>query len=188
MIIFVGGMIGAGKSTIAKGLAKSLCFPYYDVDEIKKVVYRKDANYDKNMREGITFSDELRYEVYDLVSKDLQALVKTEPHIVVDETLHKRDTRHALYDEAQRLAGGFIVVWVHADEELILQRLGSQKREGHILDNPLPMHQMLRDEFEPYQRCIIDCPNNGASDETIADLVNLIDNIAILSVGKHDRR
>ncbi len=181
MIIFVGGLIGAGKSTIAKGLASHFDFPYFDVDEVKKVVYQKDPDYEKNLREGIPFSDETRMEVFQMVCDDLERLVGELPHIVVDETLHKREIRHVLYDEARRIAGGFIVIWVHADEDLILQRLGGQKREGHILDDPLPMHHMLRKEFENYKRCIIDCPNNETSDAAIDDLVNLIESIGLLS-------
>lgn len=36
MIIFVGGLIGAGKSSVAKGLAERLGFLYFDLDETKK--------------------------------------------------------------------------------------------------------------------------------------------------------
>jgi gluconate kinase len=181
MIIFVGGLIGAGKSTIAKGLASHFGFPYFDVDEIKKVVYRNDPDYEKNLRDGIPFSDETRTEVFRLVCNDLETLVNEFPHIVVDETLHKRETRQFLYDEARRIAGGFIVVWVHADEDLILARLGGKKREGHLLDDPLPMHNMLRKEFENYKRCIIDCPNNETPEAAIADLVSLIETMGSLS-------
>jgi len=181
VIIFVGGLIGAGKSTIAKGLASHFDFPYYDVDKIKKVVYREDPDFDKNLREGIPFCDETRIKVFEMVCKDLESLVEKEPHVVVDETLHKRETRHVLYDEARRMAGGFIVVWVHADEDLILERLGGQKREGHLLDDPLPMHHKLRAEFEDYKRCIIDCPNNRSPDEAVGGLVKLIESIGTLS-------
>ena len=73
MIVFVGGIIGAGKSTVAKGLARHFGFPYYDVDEIKKRVFRKDPDYAKNIAEGIPFSDELRREVFRQVFDDLVA-------------------------------------------------------------------------------------------------------------------
>jgi len=181
VIIFVGGLIGAGKSTIAKGLASHFGFPYFDVDEIKKVVYRQDPDYEKNLREGIPFCDETRTKVFQLVCDDLGKLVSEYPHIVVDETLHKRETRQFLYAEAQRIAGGFIVIWVHADEHLILERLGGEKREGHLLDDPLPMHNRLRKEFENYKRCIIDCPNNETPEAAIDDLVNLIESMGSLA-------
>jgi predicted kinase len=103
------------------------------------------------------------------------------PHVVVDETLHKREIRRALYAEAERLAGGFIVIWVQAREDLILQRLGASKRDGHVLDDPLPLHHAFRREFEEYERCVVDCPNNASADEAIADLVHFIENVGALS-------
>ena len=181
MIIFVGGTIGAGKSTIARGLATHFGFPYYDVDEVKKVVYRQDPDFEKNMSEGIPFSDETRREVFRQVCSDLDDLVEKQPNIVVDETLHKREIRHILYDQARKIAGGFIVIWVQAREDVILKRLGKKKRSGHLLDDPLPLHNTITREFEDYNRCVIDCPNNGLPEEAVADLVHLIESIGALA-------
>ena len=181
MIIFVGGIIGAGKSTIAKGLASHFAFPYYDVDEIKKEVFSKDPDYERNIAQGIPFNDELRRQVFERVFEDLEELVAEHPHIVVDETLHKREIRHHLYDEAERIAGGFLVIWVQAQEETILERLGAGKRSGHFLSDPLPLHNAFKREFEEYDRCIIDCHNNGTAEETVADLVHLFENIAAIT-------
>lgn len=184
MIIFVGGMIGAGKSTIARALAQRLEVPYYDVDEIKKVIFRKDPDYERNIAEGIPFSDEIRLEVFRNVFEDLEKLVMRNPHVVVDETLHKREIRHFLYHEARRIAGGFIVIWVQAKDEVILERLGAQKREGHILDDPLPLHNAFKKEFEEYNRCVIDCPNNGTPEEAVSDLVHLLRSIGEISASQ----
>ena len=181
MIIFVGGLIGAGKSTIARGLSERLGLPYYDVDEVKKVVYRQDPDFEKNIREGIPFSDERRIQVFEAVCKDLEKMIESAPHIVVDETLHRRETRHVLYDHARRISDGFIVIWVHADEQTILERLGSQNRTGHLLDDPLPLHHAFREQFEDYRRCVVDCPNNGSVDDAVGDLVGLIRSIGALS-------
>ena len=181
MIIFVGGVIGAGKSTVAKCLADHFAIPCYDVDAVKMKVFRRDPDYERNIEEGIPFNDELRREVFRQVFKDLEDLVGEHPHIVVDETLHKREIRHFLYEEAQRIAGGFIVIWVQAREEIILERLGAKKRSGHFLHDPLPLHKAFKRQFEEYDRSIIDCHNNGPVEKTIADLVHLFDNIATLS-------
>jgi predicted kinase len=181
MIIFVGGIIGAGKSTVAKALADHFGFPYYDVDNIKKDVFRRDPDYERNVAEGIPFSDESRREVFRQAFADLEELVKVHPHVVVDETLHKRDIRHPLYAEAERIAGGFIIIWVQAREEIVIERLGERKRVGHLLDDPIPLHNAFKREFEEYDRCIIDCHNNGTVEETVADLMKLFDNIGKLS-------
>lgn len=182
MIIFVGGLIGAGKSTIARGMAKHFSFPYYDVDEVKKIVYRQDPDFERNIAEGIPFSDELRIEVFRRVFKDLEELVKTNPHIVVDEALHKREIRQELYREARRIAGDFIVIWVQADKETIRQRLRGNTRSGHILDDPMPLHDAFARQFEDYHRCVIDCPNNGTAEEAINDLVHLMEAIGDLTL------
>jgi len=181
MIIFVGGTIGAGKSTIARGLAKHFTFPYYDVDEVKKVVFRRDPDFERNISEGIPFGDDIRRELFQQVFVDLEELIGKHPHIVVDETLHKREIRHILYDQARKVAGGFIVIWVQAREEVIIKRLGKKKRIGHLLDDPLPLHNAFTKEFEDYNRCVIDCPNNGTVAEAVADLVHLIESIGALA-------
>jgi len=181
MIIFVGGLIGAGKSTIAQGLAEHFAIPYYDVDQVKKLVYREDPDFEKNIVEGIPFSDDLRREVFRRVFADLEQLIAQNPHIVVDETLHKRNIRHFLYAEARRISGDFIVIWVQARKEVILKRLGGKKRSGHLLNDPMPLHDAFAREFEDYDRCIIDCHNNGSAEETVADLVHLIRSSASLA-------
>ncbi len=181
MIIFVGGIIGAGKSTVAKALASHFDFPYYDVDEIKKEVFRRDPDYEKNIAEGIPFNDDLRRDVFTRVFEDLEKLVDDYPHIVVDETLHKREIRHFLYEEAERIAGGFIVIWVQARGDVIIKRLGAKKRSGHLLNDPLPLHKAFERDFEQYDRCIINCHNNGTVDKTVADLVHLFENVATLA-------
>lgn len=186
MIIFVGGLIGAGKSTIARGLADHFSIPYYDVDEVKKVVYRDDPDFEKNIAESIPFSSETRREVFRRVFEDLEKLIDEHPHIVVDETLHKREIRHFLYEEARRISGNFIVIWVQAREDVILQRLGDKKRSGHLLNDPLPMHNAFAREFEDYDRCIIDCHNNGPAEETVADLVHLIKSAGALASFRSD--
>ncbi len=180
MIIFVGGVIGAGKSTVARGLADHFGFPYYAVDEVKKEVFRQDPDYDRNIAEGIPFSDAIRRQLFRRVVADVEELVSEHPHIIVDETLHKREIRHYLYEEAERVAGGFIVIWVQAREEIILERLGDKERSGHFLTDPLPLHKAFKRDFEEYDRSVIDCHNNYSAEETVADLVMLFDNIAAL--------
>ena len=70
MIIFVGGGIGAGKSSVAKGLAEHLSLLYYDVDKHKRVIYRQDPDYQNNMDKGIPFCKETRMKVYRKVVGD----------------------------------------------------------------------------------------------------------------------
>ena len=181
MIIFVGGGIGAGKSSVAKELARHLSLLYNDVDEHKRVIYRQDPDYQHNMDEGIPFCKETRMKVYRKVVSDFAELSKTHQHLVVDETLHKQELRHYLFAGAKEHFVSYIVVWVKTSEEVILDRLTSNNREGHLLKDPIAMHKNFMKEFEPFKQSILVCRNDGRLEDTIKELKNLFDTIAICS-------
>ena len=174
MIIFVSGDVGAGKSTIAKWLADEFDCHYYEVDAVKGEVYRQDPSFERNFREGIEFSMETRARVYERVIEDLDALRNDHEYVVVDEVLYTRKLRHTLYEAAEKLFGSFIIVWVRADEDVLLDRLRSKKRVGHLLDDPVPMHNANKEEFQEFNRSVIVCSNNGTPQEAISHLKALI--------------
>ena len=97
MIIFVGGVVGAGKSSVAQGLARHLSLHYYDVDEHKRAIYMQDPDFQYNMEQGIPFSEETRLQVFDRVIRDFSELSTVHQHLVVDETLHKKQLREHLF-------------------------------------------------------------------------------------------
>jgi len=181
MIIFVGGVIGAGKSSVARGLAEHLGVYYYDVDIHKKPIYRQDPAFQHNMDNGVPFCEETRMKVFHKVAEDFSELSQTHKHMVVDETLHKRRPREFLFEQAQKYFGGYLVIWVKASEDVILQRLTSQKREGHILKNPLEMHKAFLDEFESFEESFIICVNDGELSHTVDEINRLFDTIAVCS-------
>lgn len=181
MIIFFGGLIGAGKSSVAKGFAEHLAVHYYDVDEHKRVIYQQDPAYQHNMEHGIPFSKETRLKVFRKVVNDFSELSKTHQHLVVDETLHNKELREYLFEGAKKYFGGYIIVWVQASEEVILNRLTNKAREGHILKDAVKMHNAFLKEFEPFDETIISCNNDGALEDTIDEINTLFDNIATCS-------
>ena len=178
MIIFVGGLIGAGKSTIARQIAAEFECHYYDADETKRRFFRDDPDFERNLAQGIPFSDETRIKVFEQVIRDLETLRESHTHVVVDETLHRRDLRQRLYDAAERLFGSFLIVWVRADDEVILERLSSTVREGHVLDDPVAMYQGFRKTFQEFNRPVIVVNNNGEVDEEIGQLRVLLESVA----------
>jgi gluconate kinase len=181
MIIFVGGLIGAGKSSVARGLAEHLSLLYYDVDEYKHAIYSQDPDYQYNLDNGIPFSAETRIKLFNKVVSDFAELAASHEHLVVDETLHRQNLRQHLFDGARKYFGGYIIVWVKASEEVIVERLTSQVREGHLLKDPLSMHNAFLKEFEPFEESIIVCRNDGALADTIDEINELFDNIATCS-------
>lgn len=181
MVIFVGGVIGAGKSSVARGLAEHLSLLYYDVDEHKRTFYRQDPDYQHNMEHGIPFCEETRKKVFQKVVDDFAELSKTHQHLVVDETLHKKQLRDFLFDGAKQYFGGYVIIWVKASEKVILERLTNHVREGHLLKDPVAMHHNFLKQFEAFEESIIICRNEGELEDTIEEIGQLFDNIAICS-------
>ena len=180
MVIFVAGLVGVGKSAIASRLAERLSIHYYDIDGVKKVIYPQDPDFDRNIRNGIPFKEETRLKVFQKVVTDFSRLAENHRHLVVDESLHLRRPRQVLFDSARAYFGGYVIVWVKADEAVIERRLKSKDRKDHILTDPLKMYRSFAKEFENFDECHIVCENNGSIEEATESLVSLIKNLAAL--------
>jgi len=181
MVIFVAGLVGVGKSSIARRLADRLSIHYYDIDDVKKAVYPQDPDFDKNMRDGIPFKEETRLKVFQKAAADFSRLAEHHKHLVVDETLHLRRPRQVLFDAAKACFGAYVVIWIKADEAVIEGRLKTKARKGHILKDPLKMYRSFAKEFESFDESHIVCENNGSVEEATEDLVSLFGNLAPLS-------
>ena len=180
MIIFVGGLIGAGKSSVARCIADRLDYLYFDLDEIKKEVYGRDPENARKLAAGVPPDLETRAELYREAVARLQPLLQEHPNVVFDDTLHFRRFRQYLYAEMADLGQDFITVWVRADEEVILARLAATPRENHILSDPVPLHEQMVRDFEEFQVPLLMCPNNGALDDTVDAFFAMLDQIRAL--------
>jgi gluconate kinase len=183
MIIFIGGLPGTGKSSVARCLAEKLSINYYDVDEVKKVIGPQDPDFDYNMKHGIPFTEEMRLKVFKKVVEDFESLSKSNRHLLVDESLHLKKSRQVLFDGAKAHFGGYVIVWVKTDEQIVEERLTSKKRTGHILiTDAMKMYRSFAKEFEPFEGSYIVCENNGSIGETTEKLYYLIQNLASLKI------
>jgi gluconate kinase len=173
-VIFVAGLIGTGKTSLAKGLAEKLNIPYLDVDKVKKEVYPTDPNYEYNLKNNIPFSDEIRIKTFNRVVEEIAKLSKTHSYIVVDETLHKKALREILFDGAKKYFGDYLLVSVKTDETIIKERLESNVREGHIITDAFGMYLSLKKVFDEFESPDVVFENNGSIDEGVEKLAKLV--------------
>lgn len=138
-ILFVIGVSGTGKSTIAKLLAEELNLPFFDGDD-----FHSEANIEK-MSNKIPLTDEDRYEW--LVTLNKLAVNNQETGAVIVCSALKESYRNILANKIEEK-----VVWISLESsfELLLERL--QKRKGHFMPAELLRSQL--DTFEPPTKAI----------------------------------
>ncbi len=116
--VLVMGVSGAGKSTVARGLAERLGGVYVDADDL-----HPEENV-ATMARGEPLTDALRWGWLDLVAK---AMAETEPFAVVACSALKRAYR----DRLRAHLGPFPIIDLDGDRAQLRERMS--RREGHYM-------------------------------------------------------
>ncbi len=134
------GLMGAGKSTIGRLLAKILKLPFKDTDQ--EIEHRAGADiswiFDQEQEHG--FRQREAAVLADLLSGEPMVLA-TGGGIVTQE------------ENRELLKGGAEVVYLSASPELLYSRIQKDKRRPLLqVDNPLAVMKSLFEQRDPYYR------------------------------------
>lgn len=173
-VIFLAGNVGTWKSTLSWALSKKIGAKHYDIDEIKKIIYPTDPDYQRNIEAGIPFSDVTRKKVFIKVLDDFQRLSKEYDIIIVEEVLHKKYLRDILFRGAKDFFWKYHIFLIESDESLVQTRLLSKRREGHILSNPLKVYTEIKKSFEPIEEAHTIILNNNSIESSITEILSYI--------------
>ncbi len=130
--VLVMGVSGAGKSTVARGLAERLGGVYVDADDL-----HPEANV-AAMSRGEPLTDDMRWGWLDRVA---EAVASTEPFAVFACSALKRIYR----DRLRGHLGDFPIVYLDGDYALL--RIRMAKREGHYM--PVSLLDSQFEALEP---------------------------------------
>ena len=162
-VIAVGGIIGCGKSTVARWLGGTLLAPIVESDRTRKHLMGVDALQSlATAAWSGAYSAEDTERVYAEILRRAESVLASGRAVIIDATFRSQSHRERIRDLARRYNVPFLFVECRADVEICRERL--RQREGRKTTSD--GRAALLDEFirnwEPVQ-------NLGAEEHVIID-------------------
>jgi uncharacterized protein len=146
-VIAVGGLIGAGKSTLAHALGRSLSVPVIDSDRTRKTLAGVPAT---KQAPAEVYTEAFTRRTYDEMFRRAGVVLGSGRGIIVDATFRARDLRLRARELAIRHGRPFRFVEAVCDDATLHARLRARAAAGvSVSDATEDLLDRFRREFEP---------------------------------------
>jgi uncharacterized protein len=174
-LLAVGGVIGSGKSSLARAIAAELALPVLSSDRIRKALHGvapttplRDAAFDRS------YSEAASERVYTEVLRRAQLMLGSGRSVILDASFRSRESRAAALALARRLGVPFLFLECQAPAEVCRARLverarGPSESDGRaqIFDDFLARYAPVS-ELDSSQHALVD--TSGALADALAAL------------------
>ena len=148
-LLVIGGLIGTGKSTLAKSLAEALGATWLRTDEIRLKEFGHLHRSPQGFAEGL-YAPQVSELVYQRLIQRAEALMRRERSVVCDGTFSKASGRDALRRIATRHGASFHFIECVVPRAVALRRVTKRYAERADLSEARPEHyDRLKAGFEP---------------------------------------
>lgn len=142
--VLLVGMMGSGKTTIGKELARRLGWPYLDSDTMVEAHTGRTVPEIFDEQGEAAFRAEEARALAEAVTSDGPAVVAVAGGAVLDP------------DNRRRLAAGGTVVWLRADVETLTRRVGDGRGRPLLAPDPAAALRRLSVERRPLYEQVAD--------------------------------
>ncbi len=150
VVVAVGGLIGAGKTTVARRLGAELTAPVVDADRTRKHMLGVEAEekvYVPPFRGA--YRPEFSQEVYSEVLRRAGAVLDSGRTVVLDASFRSRATRELARELAREHGMPYHFVEVYAPPEVCRRRLELRAREANVSDGRLEIFDDFVARWQP---------------------------------------
>ncbi len=174
MLIAIAGSIGAGKSTIARAVSSQLGIPLHSIDDDKLAEGANHPAFQNWVKAGMPFPDSFRQRVFSRTLARLSELAALHPHVIVEETFHRRKLREPFFQAADEILGGLILVEITVDRDAALEHLEARTSspEDHMAGRN--MFEAFESVSDPIQGADLTVSNSGDLDTAVATVVGFL--------------
>jgi aminoglycoside phosphotransferase family enzyme/predicted kinase len=146
-VVAVGGLIGAGKSTLAHSLGRSLRVPVIDSDRTRKALAGVRAT---DQASADFYTEAFTRQAYEEVFRRAEVVLRSGRGVVLDATFRSRDLRLRARELAMRHERPFRFVEAVCDDATLRARLRARAAAGgSVSDATEELLERFRREFEP---------------------------------------
>ena len=160
VVVAVGGLIGAGKTTVARRLASELTAPVVDADRTRKHLLGVEAEARVHVAPfSGAYRPDFSRDVYSEVLRRAGAVLTSGRPVVLDASFRSRRARVAARQLADDHSVPFRFVECHASPEVCRRRLELRAREANVSDGRLEIF----DDFVARWQTVDDLPETEHS-------------------------
>lgn len=147
LLLLTGGMIGSGKSTVAREIAAALDLPIYSSDRLRKeqaglsLTASRQAAQDAGL-----YTAAAREHIYDVMAELARQQLEQGQSVLVDATFASQAQRQRFLALAQDMGADGGIIVCGAPEAVLRQRLRQREQEPGVISDA------REDVFEQFQR------------------------------------
>ena len=146
-VLAVGGLIGAGKSTLARALGRSLSLPVVDSDRARKALAGILAT---KQAPPQAYSEAFTHQTYQELFRRADVVLGSRRGVVLDATFRERDFRRRARDLAVRHGRSFRFIEAMCDDATLRARLRARAAVGEsVSDATEDLLEHFRQNFAP---------------------------------------
>lgn len=177
MLIAIAGSIGAGKSTVARAVSSRLGIAVHAIDDDKLAVGAEHPDFERWVAEGIPFPDGFRERVFARTLRHLADLAVDHPHVIVEETFHRKVIRESFLRDAAEVLGGFLLIEIKVDRPVALEHLAqrAQSGDGHMAGRA--MFDAFQAIADPIEDADLTVENNGDLAAAVAEVCTFVERL-----------
>ncbi|MFO0952412.1 MAG: AAA family ATPase [Isosphaeraceae bacterium] len=145
-LVLVGGLPGAGKSTLSAGLAGRAGFQVIRTDVVRKELAGSVAP--SGFGQGLYTRDRTA-ATYDACRERALAAVFDGGRVIVDASFREEAHRRAFLDAAREWGVPCVLIFCRTDEETTRRRIAARAGQGDASDADFAVYQRARELWEP---------------------------------------
>jgi predicted kinase len=145
-VVAVGGLIGAGKSTLAQALARVVGSPVVDSDRTRKALAGVSPTQPASAE---TYTDAFTRRTYDELFRRADVVLGSGRGVILDATFRSRGLRLRARELALRHGRAFRFVEAICDEETLRERLRARRKGPSVSDATEGLLEQIRRDFDP---------------------------------------